>query len=78
MLLMSQLQLNLCQPGRDKRRKNIGSTDVKESTVLPEWDILYSLVVVELNESSFSLKCCYESVFSSVKQVKSKHCFIHT
>ncbi len=50
-----------------------------ESTFLPEWDVLCSFaVVVEQNEKSFSLECCCVSVFSSVKQIKSKHWFIHT
>ncbi len=41
---------------------------MKESTFLPEWDILYPFVVVEQNEKSFCLKCCCESVFSSVNR----------
>ncbi len=40
-------------------KKNKGSTDMKESTLLPEWNKLYSfvvvvVVVVEQNEKSLS------------------------
>ncbi len=48
---------------------------MKQSTFSPEWDVLYSLVVVvERNENSFSLQCCCDSGFSAVKQVKLLHC----
>ncbi len=70
--------INPCQPGRDKGEKNKGSIDMKESTFLPEWDVLYALFFVEQNKKSFSLECCCESVFSTLKQVKSTHCSIHT
>ncbi len=46
---------------------------MKESTFLPEWDILYSFVVVVVvgrNIKSFNLKCCCESEFSPLEHVK--------
>ncbi len=52
-----------------------------KSKFLPQWDKLYSfvvVVVVEQNKKTFSLKRCCESVLSTIKQVKSKHCSIHT
>ncbi len=39
---------------------------------------IFSGVVVEQNDRSVRLKCCCESLFSSVKHVKSKNCSIHT
>ncbi len=35
-------------------------------------------LVVEQSDRSVRLKCCCESLFSSVKHVKSKNCSIHT
>ncbi len=67
--LMLQLQLNPCQLDGDNRTQiNKGSADMKESTFSPLFIFLYSLFV-EQNEKSLSLKCCCESVFSSLKQV---------
>ncbi len=58
------------------RQRQKGSADMKESKFLPEYD-LYSFVV-EQNEKSLPLKCCCESVISTVKQDNWKHCSVHT
>ncbi len=67
---MLQLQLHVIQ-AETTRENNKGSADMKESTFLHDWDVLYYFVVVDKqNEKSFRLNCCCKSVFSSLKQVK--------
>ncbi len=67
---------------RQQEKKNKDSADIKESTFISEWGLSYSffvvIVVVQWNEKAFSLKWCRESVFSTVKLVKSKYCSIYT
>ncbi len=80
-LLMLQLQLNLCQPGRDNRRKNKGSADMKESTMLPKWKILCSFLLLllllnkmrDLSVSNVAVNQCIYSKTSEVKTLLCSH-----